>query len=216
MPTAARLGEDEAALVDEVAEVSLASFAESSGASWPLKKAIWSLEQILDPRVVGVHNLPGQQVIPVPGDDPDEVADVVGVVVPVGSVEPVAELVDDHGCPPLGEEQEGETSRDRRVTLVLLASPEPFEPVLVVDQLLGPFAIPVVVAEETNPAQPAHTFEAIEIVIFPLLVGAEVLTDVEVGRDPADAGFEVGVGRTPAAVLDVVVADEPFGALEIA
>ena len=102
--------------------------------------------------MLGVDDLPGQQVLPVAGDQADEVPDVVGVVVPVAA-RAVAELVDQDRRPALGQEQEREAGRDDRV--LLLDSPplpEALELVLLVDELLGPLAIPVVLAEEPQAA----------------------------------------------------------------
>ncbi len=115
------------------------------------------------------------------------------------------------GDRPLARKSRAKLVEIDRVALVLRAPPEAVELVLVVDELLGPFAIPVVVAEEADAAEPAGPFEAVEVIVFPLLAGAEVLADLEVGGDPANAGLEVGVGRALAAVLDAVVADEPLG-----
>ena len=135
----------------------------NSGALVAVEEEDRRLEQVLDRRVGRVDDLPGQQVLPVAGDDADEVADVVGVVVPVVDRQ-VAELVDQDRRPALGQEQQREARRQDRVVLDQCALPEAGELVLVVDQLLGAEAIPVVLAEEPDAREPAGPLQAVEIV----------------------------------------------------
>ena len=73
----------------------------------------------------GVDDLPGQKVLPVGRDDRDDVANVVGVVVPV-LLGRVAELVDQDRRAPLGEEQQGKAGRHHLV-LLTASVPEPGE-----------------------------------------------------------------------------------------
>ena len=86
--------------------------AENSGALWPLKKAIgaWSMSWIV--AALGVDDLPGEQVFPFVGDDADQVANVVGVLVPVAAGK-MAELVDQDRRATLGQEQQGQAGRPR-------------------------------------------------------------------------------------------------------
>ena len=79
--------------------------------------------------------------------------------------------------------------------------PEARELVLLVDQLFGPHAIPVVLAEEPQAAQPAGTFQAVKIVELPLLAVAVVLAHLEVIGHPVDAALEAGTDSPLAAVL---------------
>ena len=78
----------------------------------------------------------------------------------------------------------------------------PPELVLLVDQFLGAEPIPVVLAEEPNARESAGAFQAVEIVEFPLLAAAEILTDLEVAGQPVDPGLEVAVDSSFSAVLD--------------
>ena len=50
--------------------------------------------------------------------------------------------------------------------------------------------------------EPAGAFQAVEVVMLPLLAHAEVLADAEVGRHPVDAAPEVGVEAPLAAVVN--------------
>ena len=77
----------------------------------------------------------------------------------------VAELVDQDRRPALGQEQQREAGRDQAVLLEQRPLPEAREVVLVVDQLLGPLAIPVVLAEEPLPGEPAGALQAVEVVV---------------------------------------------------
>ena len=95
--------------------------APKSGGSWPLRKQIGAWSRSSTDGEVGVDDLPGQQVLPVAGDDADEVADVVAVVVPVVAGA-VAELVDEHRGAALGEEQQGEAGGDGRAVLAGVAA----------------------------------------------------------------------------------------------
>src|SRR5271165_285801 len=79
---AAGIGEDETSLFDKFAEVGrglgrkirrFVAVEESNG----------RLEHLLKVGVFGVDDLPGEEVFPVLGDDGDDVANVVRVVVPV-------------------------------------------------------------------------------------------------------------------------------------
>ena len=145
--------------------------------------------------MLGIDDLPGQQALPVAGDDVDEVADVVGVVVPVASGA-VAELVDQHRGAALGQEQQREARREHGVVLDRAAPRQKPESLSwLVHQLLGAQAIPVVLTEEPDAGQPAGPLEAIEVVELPLLAGAEVLADLEVAGQPVDPALEVAVGR---------------------
>ena len=186
---AAGLGHDEAPLVDVVAEGPLGLGGELGGLV-PVEVEDRGLQEVLDGGGGGVDDLPGQQVLPVPGDGADEVADVVGVEVPVVAG-PVAELVDQHGRPALGQEEQREAGADQGL---ILEEPDPGpvaeELVLLVDELLGPLAIPVVVAEEALARQPAGALQAVEVVILPALAVAEVLPDEEVARHPVDGALE--------------------------
>src|SRR5208337_1450030 len=91
---------------------------------------------------------------------------------------------------------------DRPVSLDQRALPEARKLILLVNQLFGPQAIPVVLAEETQAAQPAGPFEAIKIVELPLLAVPVVLTDLEVVGQPVDPALEAGIGPPLAAVID--------------
>ena len=88
----------------------------------------------------------------------------------------------------LGQEQQREARRQDRIAFDQGTLPEPDELVLVVDQLLGPEAIPVVGAEESDAREPAGTLKPVEIVELPLLAVADVLLDLEVAGQPVDAG----------------------------
>ena len=75
--------------------------ASSSGAWWPLKKTIGAWSRSATDGGGGVDDLPGEQALPVAGDDRDEVADVVGVVVPVVPRGPCRSLLTSTGARPL-------------------------------------------------------------------------------------------------------------------
>ena len=83
-----------------------------------------------------------------------------------------------------------------------LPSPGTIELVLVVHELFGAQAIPVVLTEEADARQPAGAFQAVEVVELPLLAGAEVLADLKVAGQPVDAALKVSVDAARAAVLD--------------
>ena len=167
----------------------------------PVEEDDGGLEQVGDGGDGGVDDLPGQEVLPVAGDDGDEVADVVGVVVPVAAGA-VAELVDQDRGAALGQEQEREARRDDLVALDHGALPESREPVLLVHQLLGAQAIPVVLAEEADAPQPAGPLQAVEIVELPLLAAAVILAHLEVVGHPVDPALEAGTDGPLAAVRD--------------
>ncbi len=120
----------------------------NSGARWPLKKRIGAWSRSCDRGIAGVHDLPGEQALPVARDHPDEVADIVGVVVPVVD-RAMAELVDQHRRPALGQEQQREARRDQ---LVLLVGPcqNPESGFWSWTSSSAPSAIPVVLAEEPD------------------------------------------------------------------
>ncbi len=107
---AAGLGEDEAALLDVVAEVLLAERGEFGGLV-AVEEEDGGLQQVLDGGDVGVDDLPGEQVLPVSGDDADEVADVVVVVIPVAPGG-VAGLLMRTGGSAFGQKQKGEAGGD--------------------------------------------------------------------------------------------------------
>ena len=86
------------------------------------------------------------------------------------------------GAPALGQKQKREAGRQHRVVLDECAPPGTVELVLVVHQLFGAQAIPVVLTEEPDAGQPAGTLQTIEVVELPLLPGAEVLSDLKVAR----------------------------------
>src|SRR5208337_3784874 len=197
---AAGVGEEEPALLDVVAEVLLGQDIEL-GDLVSVEEDDGRLEEVGDGGESGIDDLPGEEVFPVARDDGDEVADVVGVVVPV-SPGPVAELVDQDRRAALGQKQKREAGGDRPVSLDQRALPEARKLILLVNQLFGPQAIPVVLAEETQAAQPAGPFEAIKIVELPLLAVPVVLTDLEVVGQPVDPALEAGIGPPLAAVID--------------
>ena len=58
------------------------------------------------------------------------------------------------------------------------------------------------------PPEPSGAFQSVEEIVLPLLAHREVLADAEVGRDPVDPALEIGVGGPLAAVVDQ-------GALEV-
>ena len=203
---AAGVGEEEAPLLDVVAEVLLGQGVELGGLV-AVEEDDGRLEEVGDGGDGGIDDLPGEEVFPVAGDDGDEVADVVGVVVPVAAG-PVAELVDQDRGAALGQEQEREAGRDRPVALDQRALPEARELVLLVDELLGPQAIPVVLAEEPQPAQPAGPLQAVKVVELPLLAVAVVLADLEVVGHPVDPALEAGADAPLAAVLDRLALEE--------
>ena len=96
------------------------------------------------------------------------------------------------------------------------ASPEARQPVLGADQLFGPQAIPVVLAEEANPREPAGPLHPVEKIVLPLLAHWEVLADGEVAREPVDGVLEMGTGGSLAAVvnqrsLEILGALKPLG-----
>ncbi len=63
-------------------------------------------------------------------------------------------------------------------------------------------------AEEPNSRESPGAFQAIEVVVFPLLAGPEILTDLEVAGQPIDPGLEVAVGSSFAAILDHLALEE--------
>src|SRR5262249_4139281 len=132
----AGLGKDETPLLDVAAEVLLAFLGEFGG-DVAVEEENGSLEKVFNGGDVGVDDLPGDQAFPVTGDDVDEVADVVGVVVPV-IPRTVAKLVDDDGRAAFGQEEDREAGGNEFFLLVKRAAPEALELVLVVDEFLSP------------------------------------------------------------------------------
>ena len=188
---AAGVGEDEAPLLDELAEV-------LPGRGGELGRVVAVEEERSGPgagpatvAVVGSTTCQVSRCLPVAGDDADEVADVVGVVVPVAAGA-VAELVDQDRRAALGQEQQREARRHQLVLLVGPA-PEARELVLVVDQLLGAQAIPVVLAEEPDAGEPPGPLQSVEIVdtssCWPC---PKFWPHLEVAGEPVDAALEVG------------------------
>src|SRR5208283_931329 len=113
-----------------------------------------------------------------------------------------AQLVDQDRRAALGQEQKREAGCDRPVGLDQRALPEARKLVLVVNQLFGPEAIPVVPAKEANPREPAGPLEAIKVVELPLLAVPVVLTDLEVVGQPVNPALEADAGPPLAAVVD--------------
>ena len=199
-PAAASVGEDEPPLLDEVSEVLLALGGELGGRV-AVEEEDRGLHQVANRRHVGVHDLPRDKVLPVPRDQVHEIPDIVGVVIPV-SRGPVTELVDQDWRSPLGEKKEGETGRDIRAPLEPFALPEAGELVLIDDELRGPFAIPILLAEVTLAGKSAGPFEPVKVIVAPGLTHVEVLPHVEVPRQPVDPAEEFGIEPPLAAVLD--------------
>ncbi len=200
---AAGVDEQEAALIDVVADV-LAGRLGELGHAMAVEEEDRGLEQVLHRRAVGIDDLPGQEALPVARDDVDEVAHVVGVVVPVIGRE-VVQLVDQHRRAALGQEHEREAGREDRVVLHQGALPGAVGLILVVHQFLGAHAVPVVRAEVADAGQPAGALESVEVVELPLLSAAVVLADLEVAGQPVDPHRQLGIGPALAAVLDLVV-----------
>ena len=96
---AAGIGEEEPALLDVVAEVLLGEAIEL-GDLVSVEENDGRLKEVGDRGKGRIDDLPGEEVFPVAGDDGDEVADVVGIVVPVAPG-PMAELVDQDRARPL-------------------------------------------------------------------------------------------------------------------
>src|SRR5208282_281047 len=57
--------------------------------------------------------------------------------------------------------------------------------------LLGPQAIPVVLAEKANPSEPASPFQPVQKIVLPLLAHREVLADAEIGPKPVNRALEI-------------------------
>ena len=125
----------------------------------------------------------------------------------------MSQLVDQDRRAPLGQKQKCEARRQHLVGLVESTCPEPAELVLLVNELLGAHAVPVVLAEKAQAGQPAGPLQAIKIVELPLLAVAEVLADLEVVGQPVDARLELGIDAPLAAVLNRFALKE-FLALE--
>src|SRR5208337_473134 len=184
------VGEDETTVLDVVAEVLLSDGIEL-GDFVSVEEDDGRLKEVCDGGDGGIDDLPGEEVFPVARDNGDEVANVVGVVVPVAPG-PVAELVDQDRRAALGQEQYREAGGHDG--LLRDASPEARQPVLGADQLFGPLAIPVVLAKEANPREPAGPLHPVEKIVLPLLAHREVLADGEVAREPVDGVLEMGTG----------------------
>ena len=85
--------------------------------------------------------------------------------------------------------------------------------ILVVNELFGAQAIPVVLTEEPDARQPAGALQTVEIVELPLVAGAEVLADLKVAGQPVDAALKASVDAPRAAFLDRFALEE-LAALE--
>ncbi len=199
------LGEDEPALFDEAAQV-LAGGLRELGISVAVKKDNGGLKHVLDGREAGVDGLPGQKAVPVPRDDSDHVADVVGVVVPIVGRQ-VSKLVDQDGRAALGQEEKGETGGDQ---VVLLGESYPESPQLVLsaDQFLGAEPIPVETAEEPDAGEPAGALKGIEVVMLPNRAVSEVLADLKMAAQPVDAVRDSRVQPSLAAIVDHMAFEE--------
>ena len=181
--------------------------------SVPVDKEDRGPEQVGDRRRSGVDHLPLEQALPVAASDVDDVADVVGVVVPVVQ-RGMAQLSDQDRRPALRQKQERKAGRQNIVLLLELAFPGPAELVSIFDKFLGAQAIPVMIVKEPYAREPAGSLQAVEVVEPPLLAGTEVLADREVTGQPVDSGLDVAVDSTFATVLDRL-ANENLAALDL-
>ena len=106
------------------------------------------------------------------------------------------------GARPFGEKEERKAGREHGIGLDEAASPGAVQLVLVMHQLLGAEAIPVVLTEEANAREPAGTLETVQVVELPLMAGAEVLSDLKMAGEPIDASLEASIHASRAALLD--------------
>src|SRR5262249_34412124 len=112
---AARLGEQETSLLDEVAQV----FPGDLGKLWcmvTVEEDDRGLKQIRNRGEVRIDDLPGQQVFPVTRDNADDVTDVVDVIIPV-SRRSMAQFVDQHRRTPLGQKEQREAGCQDLISL---------------------------------------------------------------------------------------------------
>jgi hypothetical protein len=155
----------------------------------------------------GIEDLPGKQVFPVARDDADDIADVVRVVIPVLSPAK-AQLVDQDGRAPLGEEQNRETGRQDLFRFVECAHPEASEFLLLVNELLGAQQVPIVPVKKADASQAADPLQAVEIIKLPLLAVAEILPNEEIAGEPIDSRLDVATGSAITTVTDVIAVKE--------
>ncbi len=113
-----------------------------------VKKNDRGLQHLLNGRDSRIDNLPGQQVLPVLGNDGHDVPNIVGVVVPV-LLRRMAKLVDQDRSAALRQEKQRE-GRRHQVVFLTASSPESGQWILFPDDLFGTQAIPVVLSEETH------------------------------------------------------------------
>src|ERR1700678_2822717 len=102
LATATGLGEHESPLVDEITKIAFAL----GGKLWrtmAVEKNNRALQQELHGGRARVDNLPRQQAFPVTRHDTDQIADVVGIVIPV-IAGMSSKFVDQNRRAPLGQE----------------------------------------------------------------------------------------------------------------
>src|SRR5262249_15011110 len=143
---ATRVREDEASLLDEALQV-LPGLRRKIGDVMAVQERDRRLQHLLNACNSGIDNLPRQEVFPIGGDDRNNVAHVVRIVVPV-HFWPMDKLVDEDRGAAFGQEQQGEARRDD-VGLLTSASPESRQSVLLAHDFFGAQAVPVVLSEET-------------------------------------------------------------------
>ena len=173
-----------------------------------------SLQQVLNRggsfQPVDVDDLPGHQLGPFGqrGDVFDEVPGVVTVLVPVGVVAEL-QLVDQDGSESFGEEQQGEARGDQLIALDPRRSPASFSLVLPVDEVLGTFAVPVVVAEEASSRESSGSFHSVEVVKQPAS-SSGVATHGEVSTHPGECPIELLVVGDRFAAAGLTVGEQVF------
>ena len=171
----------------------------NSGASWPLKKTIGAWSRSSTAAALGSTTCQVSRCFQSRETRPTRLRTSSGSLFqsPPG---PWRSLLIRTGARPLARNRSAKLVATSGSASQIAALPEARELVLVVDQLLGPLAIPVVLAEEPLAGEPAGALQAVEVVIFPLLAVAEVLADAEVAGQPVDAALEVRVDAPLAAV----------------
>ena len=161
---AAGLGKDEPAAIDVVAELVRVGQQRDRPAAADVEHR--RLQQIFDRGPLGVDRLPGEPQIPFLLGVRDEIGRIAAMLIPMLRLA-VFELRHHDGPPPFGEKQQRQRRADVRLLLRVprcLANSARADPDRLT-RILGPFAVPIVIADEPPRREPPGPLEAVQIVV---------------------------------------------------
>ncbi len=163
------------------------------------------LQQVLDRGLAGVDHLIGQILPPDPLDVADQVEQRAAVMDPI-LLGPVPQM-GQHDWPlPLRQKQQCEAGREQRVGLALAFGPGAGEH-LFLDQHLGPFAVPIVLADEPPGRHSPGPLQAVQIIKQPNAARAGIAIDRKIPGQPVQAVFDRLVRLLLAAAEQLIALD---------